>query len=285
MSKLFIALSNDDVKDMRNSLVRVLLKANIEVKNPESLDKEWLKDASFLDDCSSAIILLGSMIEINSDAEVAKNQFELLLNHQKNHTGFKIFIWCPPIAEGKSLTPMQSDFIDYIRNNITQNMSFTNVNNPLQFVDDIRSSFVNKIQAEISISSSEIFLVCNELDEIEANEVIDMLSDVIPVEKLTIIQDSDEDYSLRSSLQIQNSKLAVIYFRESSDWAIPFVQQIWKKVGGASSKTPILLIGTNDPAENANKKFTAPKVTSMILNPDLIPLEIKMQFDKIIGEA
>jgi hypothetical protein len=109
-----------------------------------------------------------------------------------------------------------------------------------------------------------------------------MLSDIIPVEKLTIMQDSDNDYGDLSVRSINNSKLAVVFFKESAEWAIPFVQQIWKKAGGASCAAPILLIGTDDPGTNMNKKFSAPKVISMIVNNDLVPLEIKMQYDKVV---
>jgi hypothetical protein len=135
---------------------------------------------------------------------------------------------------------------------------------------------------EFNINPTDVFVVHNELDEDAAAEIIDMLSDIIPVEKMNIIQDSDHDYSEYCAQQIGKSKLAVIYFKESGDWALPFVQQIWKKIGGASSHTPILLIGDEDPDTNMNKKFKAPKVVSLIVSGELIPLEIKVQYDKII---
>ena len=53
-------------------------------------------------------------------------------------------------------------------------------------------------------------------------------------------------------------------------------------MGGASSHTPILLIGDDEPDENMNKKFTAPKIISLIVAGDLIPLEIKVQYDKVL---
>jgi hypothetical protein len=90
------------------------------------------------------------------------------------------------------------------------------------------------------------------------------------------------DYSERTSQQMLKSKLAVVYFKESADWAIPFAQQIWKKIGGASASTPILVIGDEDPDTNREKKFSAPRVVSMIVSGELIPLEIKVQYDKVI---
>ena len=111
-----------------------------------------------------------------------------------------------------------------------------------------------------------------------------MVGDIVDVEKLNIIQDSDMDYSEYCSQQIGKSKLAVVYFKDTSDWALPFAQQIWKKVGGATSHTPILLIGDEDPNTNLSKKLKAPKIISLIVAGELIPLEIKVQYDKVLEE-
>ena len=78
-------------------------------------------------------------------------------------------------------------------------------------------------------------------------------------------------------------KVRKLGFKLSGDWAVPFAQQVWKKIGGATTHTPILLIGDDDPDTNLNKKFKAPKVISMIVAGELIPLEIKVQYDKVIA--
>jgi hypothetical protein len=165
---------------------------------------------------------------------------------------------------------------------LVEGMQFSNVTSPVQLVDDLRHTFSSVAKTEFTINPTDVFIVHNQMDEEAAAEIIDMLSDIIPVEKMNIIQDSDHDYSEYCAQQIGKSKLAVIYFKESGDWALPFVQQIWKKVGGASSHTPILLIGDEDPDTNMNKKFKAPKVVSLIISGELIPLEIKVQFDKVV---
>jgi hypothetical protein len=135
------------------------------------------------------------------------------------------------------------------------------------------------------LNATDIFFICNQLDEKEANEISDLLSDIIPVERLSIIQDSEIDYSELCQQQIGKSKLAVVYFKESGDWAIPFVQQVWKKIGGASSHIPILLIGDEEPDSNSTKIFKAPKVLSLVVAGELIPLEIKIEFDRIMEEG
>jgi hypothetical protein len=135
------------------------------------------------------------------------------------------------------------------------------------------------------LNPTDIFFICNQLDEKEASEIADLLSDIIPVERLSIVQDSELDYSSLCQQQIGKSKLAVVYFKESADWAIPFVQQVWKKIGGASSHVPILLIGDEEPDSNTTKVFKAPKVLSLVVAGELIPLEIKIEFDRIMEEG
>ena len=59
------------------------------------------------------------------------------------------------------------------------------------------------------------------------------------------------------------------------------MQQIWKRIGGASSPTEILFIGDNELDINLTKVFKAPKVKSVSLSQELIPLEIKVFLDTI----
>ena len=161
-------------------------------------------------------------------------------------------------------------------------MVFSNAISAIQLADDLRSLMEKKVHVSLNLNATDIFLISNQLDENEANEIIDLLSDIVPIEKLNIIQDSDIDYSELCKQQISKSKLAVIYFKESADWALPFAQQVWKKIGGATTHTPILLIGDEDPESNMNKKFNAPKMISLIVAGELIPLEIKVQYDKVV---
>jgi hypothetical protein len=225
----------------------------------------------------------GKTLESDPTVSLAKFQFnEAKKKLASDPENFKIFIWYPPEVLSAVKDPRQEEFINEIRNSISQNMVFTNISSPIQLVDDIRSMLVTEEKTKFDIKSTEVFLVFNELDEGEADGIIDMLSDIVDVEKLNIVQDSDMDYSEFCSQQIGKSKLAVVYFKETADWALPFAQQIWKKVGGASSHTPILLIGDEDPDVNLNKKFIAPKVISLIVAGELIPLEIKVNYDKAI---
>ena len=225
---------------------------------------------------------------LNSDdaVSIAKHQYYEARKRIENKPGqYKIFIWYPPEILIMPKDDLQEKFISEIRNSIIKNMIFSNVDSSIQFVDDIRSLMATEEKTTFDINNTDLFLIFNQIDENEANEIIDMLSDIVDVTKLNIVQYSDMDYSEYCVQKIGRSKLVTVYFKQTADWALPFTQQIWKKVGGASTHTPILLIGDDDPESNINKKFDAPKVVSLIIAGELIPLEIKVQYDTAVETA
>ncbi len=169
-----------------------------------------------------------------------------------------------------------------MQNNVAANMTYTTTPSVIQLADDIRSMIDVIDRPNLQLNKIDIFLINNIMDDSSADEIMDMLSDVTQIEKLTVSSKDEKDFAEITSQQIPLSRLAVIYFKDSAEWAIPFAQQIWKNVGGAANETPILVIGDQDPNTNKEKKFNAPKVISMIVQGELIPLEIKVQFDKII---
>lgn len=283
---VFLSQCSAEQSELRNELSSVLQRAGMNVIPSEAYYKAEDQLSALqlqLDpaNCSLHIIFPQFGPLTSSGVSVAKLQFQAAKAHLSVNPDFKIFVWLPPTTDILNIEPAQLSFINEVKNNISKNMVFSNAISPIQLVDDIRSLMETKEKVEFDLNSTDIFLMSNQLDEGEANEIIDMLSDIVPVEKLNIVQDSDTDYSELCKQQIPKSKLAVIYFKESGDWALPFAQQVWKKIGGATAHTPILLIGDTDPQTNMSKKFVAPKVVSLIVEGTLIPLEIKVQYDKV----
>ena len=237
-----------------------------------------------LDKADCSLHILDPHVSQESLISITKSHFNLAKKESENRPGFKIFIWQTGSITEQVSKSKQAEFINEILNSVSDNMYYTDVGSMIQLVDDIRSSLESKQKVDYNTKAADVFLIFNQLDENEAAEIIDMLSDIVPVERLCIIQDSDEDYSELCAQQIGSSKIAVVYFKFSSDWALPFTQQIWKKIGGASSHTPILLIGDEIPNENKTKKINAPKIICLVVAGELIPLEIKVQYDKVIGK-
>lgn len=284
-STVFLSLCSREQSALRNELSSVLQRAGMTVISDlefcEGSDLTSVSEQLSISNCSIHILFPHYLPLTNSGVSISKFQFQEAKKHLILNPDFKIFVWQPPSTNLLNVESLQMDFINEVKNNISKSMVYSNVASAIHLADDIRSQMEKKELVSFDLNSTDIFLISNQLDENEANEIIDMLSDIVPVEKLNIIQDSDTDYSELCKQQISKSKLAVIYFKESADWALPFAQQVWKKIGGATSHTPILLIGDMDPDTNTNKKFAAPKVISLIVAGELIPLEIKIQFDKV----
>ncbi len=286
---IYLAYTTPDMEALREELMFTLFKAGFKVLpmgEPDSND-DVLKNkiANDLAQCKSSIHLIGAEYGRTMTSEagmsLAKYQYIKAKESLQKGNNFRIFVWHP--ETGKQISDHnQQDLINDLQNNIEANMTYTNTPSSIQLADDLRSMLEVTDKPQMQLNNTEIFFISNLIDDLTAEEITDMLSDVTNIEKLAIEQDSDTDYAELSSQQINKSKLAVVYFKDSADWAIPFAQQIWKKVGGAAATTPILVIGDEDPDTNKNKGFKAPKVISMVMAGELIPLEIKVQYDKAI---
>jgi predicted CoA-binding protein len=286
---IFLAYTSPDMETLREELMFTLFKAGFKVLpmgEPQS-NEDFLKNKIVNDlmQCKSSIHLIGAEYgrTLASEGGISLSQYQYNKAKECLQKGnnFRIFVWHPETGQ-QIIDNNQQALINDLQNNIEANMTYTNTPSSIQLADDLRSMLEVTDKPQLQLNNTEIFFISNLIDDLTAEEITDMLSDVTQIEKLAIEQDSDTDYAELSSQQINKSKLAVVYFKESADWAIPFAQQIWKKVGGAAAQTPILVIGDEDPDTNKSKGFKAPKVISMIMAGELIPLEIKVQYDKTL---
>ena len=291
-TSIFLACCFDESGLFRANLLSIMQRAGINIldcQKSEVLENNFISEVSnAIQQANCSVHILsrdyGHTLNEDSSTSIAKYQLNEARKRLRENSDFKIFIWYPPEVVASRKDEKQEQFINEIRNSIERNMIFSNAASPIQLVDDIRNMMVKEEKTKFDIKNADVFLIFNQLDESQAAEIIDMVGDIVNVEKLNIIQDSDMDYSEYCSQQIGKSKLAVVYFKDTSEWALPFAQQIWKKVGGATSHTPILLIGDENPDTNLNKKLKAPKIISLIVAGELIPLEIKVQYDKVLEE-
>lgn len=283
---IFLGHTSSDSREKKEEIYITLERADniiVEGSNIAKTDESIYKELS-KSECAVFILgkKYGETLPSDSQTSVVKYQYNHALKYFKETPDFKLVVWLPPIGDDMETENLQKVFINEVLNGILPGMIFTNTSSPIQLVDDIRSILKKQSKLEFPIHETEVFLIFNQIDENEADDIIELLSDIVSIEKLNIIQDTDIDYSEFCFQQIDKSKIAVVYFKESAEWALPFAQQVWKKVGGASSHTPILFIGDQDPSSNLNINFNAPRVISMIVSGEIIPLEIKVNLDKVI---
>lgn len=287
---IFLAWTSSEIKAQREEMALVLQKAGFNVfpsidcpADDEDFKQKVNED---LKKCSCSLHIMGNEFgrRFESENEISFPQYEI--NEVKKivevpDSAFQCFIWNVnnPV---KPTNPAQQELVRGIRNNITRNMIFSNSPGAMQLVDDIRVVMMKEEVALFDSKDTDIFFIFNQQDETDAGRITDLISEHYPIETLNIMPDGDESYREKSAQQIPRSKLAVVYFKYAADWAIPFVKQIWKEVGGASSPTQIMLVGENDPISNASRVFKAPKVLSYIVPKEEVPEEVKKVYVKVV---
>jgi hypothetical protein len=270
---IYLAWTSNDLKESREEMAIILQKAGFNVLPtvdcPADDETFKQKTAEEMKRCVCSLHMLsGEFME-------AKNKIGA------TGSDFNVFVWQSPNSES-SVKPAQQNFIKYIRNNITRNMMFSNSQGPMQLVDDMRVVMMKQDAKVYDSKDTDIYFIFNQQDEQEAMLIVDELSLEYPVETLNILPEGEDSYREMSSQQIPKSKLAVVYFKYAADWALPFIKQIWKQVGGASSPTPMFLVGESDPQSNLARNFRAPRVTSSIVPKETIPMEVKKEYSKLI---
>lgn len=287
---VFLAWTSFELKAKREEMSIILQKAGfnvvpgIDCPSDETAFKQKTEEAMSKAQCSLHLLgnEFGRRFEENEDVSFPRFQFdEAKKRSESSSEEFQTFVWFSPEGSGE-MKSSQSSFINYIRNNITRHMIFSNSSGPMQLVDDMRTMMLKKETVELNTKDTDIFFIFNQQDELDAQVITDLISNVYPIETMNIMPDGEDEYRELSKQQITRSKLAVVYFKYAADWALPFIKQIWKQVGGASSPTPIMLVGEDDPKTNAARTFKAPKVVSSIVSKQEVPEEVKRVYIKVI---
>ena len=287
---IFLAWTSSDLKAQREEMMLVLQKAGFNVLPSTDCpadDEEFkVRVKEDLKRCSCSLHILGNefgrRLELDNDVSFPQYQVnEVKKLVEPSASDFQCFIWNVNNPE-KTVNLAQQDFVRSIRNNISRNMMFSNSSGAMQLVDDIRVVMMKDEVELFDSKDTDIFFIFNQQDESDAGRITDLISEHYPIEILNIMPDGEESYREKSAQQIPKSKLAVVYFKYAADWAIPFVKQIWKEIGGASSPTQIMLVGENDPASNASRVFKAPRVVSTIVPKEEVPGEVKKVYIKVV---
>ncbi len=162
-----------------------------------------------------------------SKALQAEEHFKMVMQHSKEKEHYKSFFWMPQNGKTQESGNEGNSFINRLQNNLSNNMILSTAPYPIQFVEDIRLILEEQPKKIMDTTPTDIFLICNQIDEAEAQQIHSMLSDIVAMVKLVIVQDQDTDYEEYASQQMNVSKLSVIYYHNGADWAMPFAQQCW----------------------------------------------------------
>ncbi len=290
---VFLAWTSNDLKAKREEMALILTRAGFQVipnSDCPSTDEEFKNRVDTnLETASCSLHILsgefGRRFEEEDQVSYPMHQFEMAkARSAAGGSNFTTFIWYMEDSS-RSVKPQQEEFINNIRNYITPNMTFTNSFSPMQLVEDMRSMLMVEKINTLETRDTDIFFIFNTQDAKDAYPLTDLISQDYTVEVMNILPGGEEKYREMSAQQIPKSKMAVVYFRYSSDWALPFIKQVWKEVGGASSPTPLMLVGEDDPQTNMARIFKAPKVSSSIVPKEDVPAEVKNTYIKVTNQS
>ncbi|MCQ2252768.1 MAG: hypothetical protein MJZ61_04885 [Bacteroidales bacterium] len=266
-----------DVSGVRLGLGAVLQKAGIEVvyASDKTTDEEAREQ---LQGCDCSIHTLGALNIYSEDGagydSPAGQQYRLA--REVHRDGFKMFVWNP-----SGLINSRNQYVNSIRRDIVENTIYSCTTSPIVFVEELRSIMSVRPSVKNDLSTADIFFIYNDLDRDSASDILSMLQDVQKVASLGIDMNTSTDYSDFISSQLSVCKLGVIYYDYASDWALSFARQVWKDNGGQSGPAPLFVAANSAHAKASDLEGLKDIMEYSLGEQSLIPLDIKIYFDKV----
>jgi hypothetical protein len=283
---VFLSINNFNQSNIERRLLVTLERAGFSIdsalfKKTDSAQTSIDVLENQLENSSCSIHLIDKkQLAVADSLLISEQHFNLARKKIEKDPNYKTFIWLPGNIDDSDANKKQLDFINRMQHHLSNNMILSRVASAIQFVEDVRFVLEQQPPKVYPTKPTDVFLINSQVDDKEVLRIQTMFSGILSFTTLSIVQDADIDYEEYAAQQMSVSKITVIYYKNAADWAFPFVQQIWKKVGGASAKSPMLFIG-DALSEAEFKKFSAPMVSCFNLPIELIPLEIKVQFDSL----
>jgi len=287
---VFLAWVTPELDTIRTQLQFMLEKAGFDVYpkvSEPSLEPEFVEHvAKALEISECSIHLLGAQFgrTIKGDpyTSLAKYQYENAGIMSKRTSGkFKRFVWNYPLKD-VVVQEQQALLIDQILNSLSDDVIFTNTNSSAQFIDDLIATLDSINKEEILVKKEyDISFISNVQDAGDCYEIVEKLNENYKLSTLTVVPEQNLDYRTEAIKMLRKAKMTIVFFKESSDWALAFVKQVWKLSGGASNNTPILLIGEDEPRRNRFIKFKAPQLLLSVSKKENIYAKILEVYNKV----
>lgn len=280
--KVFLSYVPAEYDEVRRTLKIMLNKAGFEVL-PDYFPEDEISFRStvelFMAQSSIATIILGNAkgLKFADGSSYQEFQINCAIEKSKN-ADFKILVWHLDASESLENGNASFVLLNKFNNHLPDNLLLTTVTDYAQLVDDFRTFFWKDQKNNRQPKENEICLICNDNDKEAILPTLEQLqkAKVKIAPFIALPENGNSNKNIVIDL-VFKSKIAVIFFNESSDWALAFAKQIWRLAGGASANTPFLLIGENEPRRNRLINFKAPNLFTKIVAPDEVEATI-LQF-------
>ncbi len=276
--RVFLADATDDVAGIRTVLGTVLRRAGIDVVYPSAEGAGDGMPLAEMENCDCSVHVLGAQnfYEQGADGYDTPAGRHYRAASSVAREGFRMFLWNP-----SGLIDSRNMYVNAIRRDIVENVIYSSSTSPIVFVEDLRGIMSVKPTAKSDLSNADIFFIYNDLDRESAVEILSMLQDIHKVASLGINMSSNTDYSEFISRQLKVCRIGVIYSDYAVDWAMPFARQLWKDNGGQSADVPIFMAANSKHSDAEKIEQLKEFMEYTIAEEALIPLDIKIFFDKV----
>jgi hypothetical protein len=289
LATVYLAYTSQELRQKREDMALMLSNAGFSVvptfdaPSDEDAFKSVIKEA--LEASTLSLHVLGHEYgrRFEEDDSVSFPSFQHQMAAQMAEAGkLRQISWFIPDAT-RPLKPDQAALLAHIRNTLSERTYFSNASEATQLVQELRTMAVQDAEPAPmhDILPSEILFVYNLTDYTDAEALTDILSSEYPLEIMVIEPDTSGEGRRASVRQIQNARMAVVFFKHAADWAVPFIKEVWKDLGGAASPTQLVLLGDDDPRTNLMRSFKAPKVTSKIVSRQALAAEVAKEYQRI----
>lgn len=253
-------------------IVKIINRAGMSVIEPNS------NNVPVLDLIKDADIILGIITPELLEQEAVLNRMNILNEYEDILSKKAVIVWCPKDVIKIIKEKEDYDTLDRIKKLIA-NQHFISYSSPIKLVDDLRN-FKLKKNVHSSGKQFDITFIGNENDRTRAEESLLLINDIFRINPLYINYSEGLDYEAICSISILNSELCVVFSKNATEWAVHFSQQIWKLIGGASSKIPILVVFDKKTVSETEVLLDVPNVYTLFTEDALVGLEIKMFYEK-----
>jgi len=265
---------------LRRRMVKIINRAGMMVINP---------DDNFSAEATSSLIQQADIILSVITSDTLDNTNKNVFNEIESVNSFHdiiskkpVIVWCS--RDLLEVLKRKGDYkiIEGLKKLIS-NQHFISYSSLIKLVDDLRRIKLRK-EEKGNTKLYDITFISNENDKLKSEETQLLINDILKINPIYIDFSKQENYATICSESILNSRLCVVFSKNSTEWAINFSQQVWKLIGGVSSHIPILVIFDKETTSPKQVSLDVPNIYKLFTEDTLAGLEIKMFYEKLSAE-
>lgn len=242
----------------RREVLSIMLRnAGYEVEAPQNFNPIELMSVSQRYDAAFLIIGTTKGPVLPDGSLLLRRQYEALL--QQVSPKFRLLIWAP-LDETALYEVEAQELLTYMENTLTERVMLTRTPSLPLLIGEVRAFLSEAVEARQAVKQYDIGFIHNVRDAESCFQLVEDLSRSYKVQSLSFRPEAAEEGTQEALRLYQQSRLLIVFFHRAGDWALSVAQQIWKLGGGLSRPTPILLVGTPEPARNRRLSIHVPNI-------------------------